>query len=61
MEYLKINVPVEMPRALKAVPHGCALVCSMYADEILKKLKKMGYGKPVITMHPRAALYQGEK
>ena len=52
MEYLKHDVPIVSPEALKHNDYGCLLICSMYSNEIVDKLKIFDYHKPVISLSP---------
>lgn len=59
MEYLKHRIKITSPETLKRNDHGCLMVCSMYANEIINKLRDLRYDKPVISLSPDIKLLKG--
>ena len=60
MEYLKHRIQITSPDRLKENDHGCLMVCSMYAKEIINRLKNFGYDKPAISLSPDIKLLKGK-
>jgi len=58
MEFLKHGIPIASPNTLKKIDHGCLVICSMYAKEIIKQLKTLKYDKPIINLYPNLKLYK---
>lgn len=61
MEFLNYNIPIVSPSILKECNHGCLIICSMYAKEIMNQLKTLKYDKPVVNLYPKLKLYRAEK
>ena len=59
MEYLKHRIQIASPETLKRDDHGCLMVCSMYANEIINRLRDLHYDKPVISLSPDIKLLKG--
>lgn len=58
MEFLDHSVPIKPLSALNGDGHAGLVVCSMYADQIMRQLDELQYNKPIIKMYPRVELYK---
>lgn len=58
MEFLDHGFKIRSPEALREDQREGLIVCSMYADQIMERLKEMKYDRPVIKMHPRITLHR---